>query len=107
MGKSVTLEWAPFSLKEGVSEAEILKASENLQTEFLCQQKGFIRRELLKGADNQWVDLVYWENREAAEQAAKNAANSPACFKYFALMDADHNNPGAGVFHYDQIKTYE
>jgi len=53
MGKSVTLEWAPFSLKEGVSEAEILKASENLQTEFLCQQKGFIRRELLRGADNQ------------------------------------------------------
>jgi hypothetical protein len=68
MNKNGVIEWAPFTLVEGIDEAKLLQASQALQADFLSQQKGFLRRELLKGKDNAWVDLIYWESPEAAEQ---------------------------------------
>lgn len=103
----VVAEWAPFELIAGTDERALLQASEALQKEFLDKQKGFIRRELLKGKDNQWVDLVYWESMADAEQAAKNAANSPVCHEYFHLMvAADHDDPAAGVLHFESRSIY-
>jgi len=105
--KNLTVEWAPFQLIEGVDETALLAASEALQSEFLSKQSGFIKRELVKAKDNQWVDIVYWNSLAEAEQAAANAANSPVCFKYFALMvGADHADPGAGVLHLEVAKSY-
>lgn len=105
--KKVVVEWAPFELAEGVDEATLLAASEVLQSEFVSQQSGFIKRELVKANDKQWVDLVYWNSLEEAEQAAKNVANSPVCLKYFELMvGADPDDPSAGVLHLEVVKTY-
>ncbi len=107
MNQNVVVEWAPFELAAGIDEKALLQASEVLQRDFLGKQKGFIRRELLKGKDNHWVDLVYWETREDAEQAAKNAAESAVCRSYFqCMLAADHDDPAAGVLHFDCIHTY-
>jgi hypothetical protein len=101
----VVVEWAPFELVAGTDEAVLLQASAALQQDFLARQPGFIRRELLRGKENQWVDLVYWESMEAAEQAAHIAAASPVCYAYFQLMVAtDHNDPAAGVLHFERIE---
>lgn len=107
MNQNVIIEWAPFELAEGFDEKTLLQASETLQREFLSKQRGFIRRELLKGKNNQWVDLVYWQSREDAEQAAKNVAESAVCRHYFqCMLAADHDDPGAGVLHFERIETY-
>lgn len=106
--KPVVIEWAPFELIAGTDEDVLLQASEALQKEFLDSQKGFVRRELLRGKDNQWTDLVYWESMEDAAQAAKNAANNLVCHAYFRLMVvSDHDDPAAGVLHYERIMTYD
>ncbi|GAB4577760.1 MAG: hypothetical protein Fur0022_04920 [Anaerolineales bacterium] len=108
MTHNAVVEWAPFTVKPDVNEAELIAASEALQDGFLSQQRGFIRRELLKGQNGQWVDLVVWESKDAADQAVKNAAESPVCFRYFQLMvNADHDDPGAGVLHFERIREYE
>ena len=104
---NVTIEWAPFRLVDSADEARLVRASDALQAGFLSRQPGFLRRELLKGQDGQWVDLVYWESEEAAARAMQEAASSPACFEYFQLMvSADHADPGAGVLHFEKKKTY-
>ncbi|EMJ97658.1 antibiotic biosynthesis monooxygenase family protein [Leptospira alstonii] len=101
------VEWAPFTLSEGKDENLLLNASTVLQSDFLSKQEGFIRRELLKGPDNRWVDLVYWKNKEAAEKAMENASVSSACSQYFNLMtEADHNNPGEGVSLFTAKRIY-
>lgn len=101
------VEWAPFTTRPGVDDARLLRASHALQAEFLDRQRGFVRRELLKGPDGQWVDLVYWDSASAAEEAMKNAAGSPACFEYFQLMaGADHAEPGAGVSHFERVAVF-
>jgi hypothetical protein len=102
-----TIEWAPFTLAAGVDETTLLAASDVLQREFVSQQRGFIRRELLKGQANHWVDLVYWDSLSAAEEASRNAMNSPVCHTYFALMVGDDANLAAAVSHFEQIQIYE
>ncbi|MGH7601400.1 MAG: antibiotic biosynthesis monooxygenase family protein [bacterium] len=107
MAKNMIVEWAPFELAEGFDEKTLLQASEELPKEFSSKQKGFIWRELLKGKNNQWVDLAYWKSREDAEQAVKNAAKSLVGRGYFqCMLAADHDDPGAGVLHLERIETY-
>ena len=43
----------PFSVIAGTDAATVLAAADYVQTEFLNQQPGFLRRELLKGSANQ------------------------------------------------------
>lgn len=101
------IEWAPFRLKEGVDEAKLIAASDAMQTGLLKQQKGFIKRELVKTADGQWADVVHWDSPQSAEAAMQEAMNNPACFKYFELMvGVDHNDPSMGVMHLDVMRSY-
>ncbi len=107
MEKKEIIEWAPFSIKEGVTDQMLLEASQVLQQDFLNQQEGFIKRELLRKSAKEFVDVVYWRNKETAEKAVAKAANSPACFAYFQLMmQADHNNPAQGIEHLELMDTY-
>jgi hypothetical protein len=101
-----TIEWAPFTLAAGVDETTLLAASDALQREFVSQQRGFIRRELLKGQANQWVDFVYWDSLSAAGEASRNAMNSPVCHTYFALMVGDDADLAAAISHFEQVQIY-
>jgi hypothetical protein len=104
---TVTIEWAPFTLVNATDEARLLSASDALQRDFLSKQPGFVRRELLKGRDGQWVDLVYWESDEAAAEAMRRATGSVVCTEYFQLMvGADLPDFGSGVLHFSRAKSY-
>lgn len=106
-GGDVVVEWAPFRLADGVDEAMLLEASGELQRDFLQQQPGFLRRELLRGRDGQWVDLVYWQNDAAVERVMRAVSGSAACHRYFQLMQAaDIMEPGAGVQHWHRARSY-
>jgi hypothetical protein len=107
MNRRFTVEWMPFQAAAGVDEATMLKASRAVQLEFLDKQDGFIRRELLKGPGDTWADLLYWESREAAERALRNAATSPACSRYFKLIaPTGDDDPGAWMLHLEQVEMY-
>ncbi|MDX1343649.1 MAG: hypothetical protein R3309_13565 [Reinekea sp.] len=99
------VEWAPFTLAEGVTEQQLLEAAETIESRFLALQPGYIRRELLKKSEQEWVDLVYWSSQEDAEQAFQKAAESEACGGYFSLMVMPEN-PETAVLHLQQMKQW-
>jgi hypothetical protein len=104
---AIVVEWAPFRVKPGVDDQTLLERSAQLQEDFLRHQPGFVRRELLKGKDDEWVDLVYWADEESAHAIMSAVADSPVCHAYFALMvGAETMDAGAGVSHFRQIRTY-
>jgi hypothetical protein len=106
MGSQI-VEWAPFRLKPGVDETDLLKVSDDLQTEFLNRQSGFLRRELFKASGGNFVDVIWWSSRAAAQNALASAADSPACGRYFQLMqDMTAGKSGTRVSHYLLFKTY-
>jgi len=108
MNNKQVIEWASFRLKKGVTDADLIAASDEMQEEFLRQQKGFIKRELVKAADGQWADVVCWVSHADASAAMPKAMENAACLKYFDLLQgADPNHPEVGVLHFDVMKTYE
>jgi hypothetical protein len=100
------IEWAPFSLRPGVGEADLLHRSDRLQQEFLSRQAGFLRRELLRRGAGDYVDLVWWQSLEAARAAMDNVGASGACADYFALMPPDQGEAAAGVLHFWALRSY-
>lgn len=100
------IEWAPFRLKPGVDEATLLEASERLQTEYLDRQAGFVRRELVRRADGEYVDVVWWQSLDAAQKAMEHIAESSTCSAYFAVMGANDTSAGDGVLHFHSVRTY-
>jgi hypothetical protein len=101
------IEWAPFRLAAGKTEDDLLSASESFQRDFLQHQPGFIRRELLLGANGEWVDLVLWRDRASADAIMEAAASSPHCAAYFQIMDlGDNPDVTANVKHLRRIRAY-
>ena len=100
------LEWAPFRIKPEMDEASLLGASERLQRDFLAHQEGFVRRELIKGAEGAYIDLVWWSSFAASQGAMKNAARSPVCRSYAALMDYSDRDPRDDVLLFSIVGSY-
>jgi len=101
------VEWAPFKLRDEVNEAKLKSVSDQLQNEFLVKQKGFVKRELLKKGEKEWVDLVYWESQNDANNAMKSSESSTFCKAYFELMDMSNQDDNSnGVSHLKVIEKY-
>lgn len=100
------LEWSPFRLKPGVEEATLLQISERMQRDFLSNQDGFVRRELIKGAEGAYTDLVWWESFASSQAAMKKAACSPAVKAYLAVMDFSTGDPRDSVTLFGVVGAY-
>ena len=101
------IEFAPFTLAEEVDESTLMAASDALQAEFLNQQKGFLKRDLVQIADNKWADVLYWDSKESVERAMQEAPQNPAALNYFQLMDnAGKDDPTAAMMFMRVVRSY-
>ena len=102
-----TIEFATFTLAEGVDESTLIAAADALQRDFFSHQKGFIRRDLVQVAERKWADVVYWESRDSVEQAMQVAPSNPAALQYFQLMVNDgESDPASGLMIMTIAKSY-
>jgi hypothetical protein len=101
------IEWAPIRLAAGRSEKELLDASEAFQRDFLSVQPGFLRRELLRKSEREYVDIVHWQSAADAQAIMDKVANSQACAMYFAVMDMGTGDMTAGVDHFTSLAVYQ
>ncbi|MEQ1900294.1 MAG: hypothetical protein ABL866_06130 [Devosia sp.] len=106
MTSGMILEFAPFGLKSGVTEKQLLEASEHLQTQFLERRDGYVSRQLVREKDGRYADLIWWTSAGAVEAAMKAVYESPACATYFALMQMDEADPSAGMKHFTAVAQY-
>lgn len=106
MSSAATLEFAPFAVKPGVTESQLLEASNSLQHDFLEKRDGFVSRHLLKETEGNYVDMIWWTSSEAAERAMKEVFNSPACLRYFELMQINEAALNGGIKHFTAVTEY-
>ena len=97
--KSITVKVIEYKLAKGADENAFLKASAALMPE-IKTLKGFVRRELHKGEDGRWRDIVYWESRKDAAQSEIDIPTLPACVTCIAMMD----HSGMTVTHFELIQ---
>ncbi|MCO4785024.1 hypothetical protein [Marinomonas atlantica] len=102
---TITIEWAPFTVASHVTSEQVIEAAERVEQEFLQQQQGYLKRELLKGEGDQWVDLVHWQSEQDANNAGKSFMQFSCCQDYLTLM-VGMDQPGSGPKHYHQAKAW-
>jgi hypothetical protein len=105
--QSLTIEVAPFTLREGVDEAAMLAASERLEREFLAGAPGYLGRSVSRTDDGRWADIVLWRSAEDVAALMPRIPHSDACAAYFSCMvGADTMEPGSGVELFRSVRRY-
>jgi hypothetical protein len=108
MHTAMYVQLAPAHLKEGVTEAQLLEASEAFQRNFVSKQKGIVRRILVKAKHGGYADIVFFESKEDAERVAEAEATNEHCATLFQLLQPpDPSLPDMGVLSFEHLRTYE
>ncbi len=95
--QSETVEIAQIRLRPDVTEEDFLAAFQRFVDGFVRQQPGFLRCELLKKDDGQFLDLVHWATRSDAVSAFERSYENDACLAFFELLEADEADASSGV----------
>jgi hypothetical protein len=83
------LELVLFRLKDGATRDDLVATVDGV-TDWVKTQPGFVSRDLTyAAAEDQWIDVVWWDSLEAAESAAAAATTSESCAPMFGLIDME------------------
>jgi hypothetical protein len=93
---------APFGLKDGISESDLMKTSDAFEEQFVRTQPGILRRILVKDGDGGYADIVFFADAAAIDRVLEAEQNSEVCAAFSAIMDDDGTHRV-----YEVLKTYE
>ena len=93
---------APFRLAAGVTEDDLIAASDGFEAEFVRHQDGIMRRILVKDVDGGYADVVFFEDLAAIERVVEAERNSEVCARFFSVMAGEDQHRV-----YEVIKTYD
>ena len=80
------LELARFTVDPAVAE-DMLATRPDLVAELRQHCRGFRRLYLSRLDERTWLDVVEWEDRQAAEEAAETVMSLPACKRMFSYIE--------------------
>ena len=104
MNKKYIVEITQFKLVDGIAEEAFLQDAENVQKGFLEKQAGYAgTRQLLKGQEGEWFDIVHWKSLEDAQKAQEAAVGSETCTPMFQKIDPS----SIKMLHLEQIKNWK
>ena len=86
-----------YTRKDGVSEQQLLLASDKFHSEFFAKQNGFISWNVLKKGDV-YTDIVVYETAEDLDNTLNIAQDHHATLEYNTLVDQ--------VTTYDEMPFY-
>lgn len=99
---SIIVEVVHFSLDSSCTEQDLLGANEQMK-KFLSKQAGLIYRSLAKKEDGSYVDVMYWQDMDAALAGQKAYYDSDVCKMVGQLTDID----SVTIEHAKIISTFE
>jgi len=91
MNSDVLIEVTIFKTKVGVDQAQFL-AADAAFTEALKAMGGYIKRDLLQGENDVWIDIIHWETRADAQHSAEAIANHPEAQAFIDLLDNTYDS---------------
>ena len=88
-------------VKPGVTDQEVLEAADAIMDD-VRSAGGFLRRELLKAGEGEWIDVIHWQSMEDAHRAAAMVMARPAAARLQGIID------GASVrmYHAHALRSY-
>ena len=95
------IEVAIYCLKPNVTVEQFLQVADENLAEFQ-KLDGFLRREMAGSEDGQWLDMVYYDSREAAEAAEPVLSAAPSIQTIMGMLDMNNGH----WFHATPIRHY-
>lgn len=83
----MVVEVVEFRLVEAASSNDFVVAAAGLESAFLCNAPGFVRRTLTQRPDGTWLDLVEWTTLEEALAAADAILVEPSAEMFMQAID--------------------
>jgi hypothetical protein len=99
---NLTVELVEYKVKSGVDEDLFLKASEEIMKD-IRKLGGFVRREVVKGMDGIWFDILYWNSLSEAQEAAKKVMEHSSCLHFFQMIDES----SIKMSHLQQVQIFD
>ncbi len=81
------VEVMTFRLRPGADEAEFLELDRQVQTEFIPNHSGFLRRTTARAADGTWAVVTLWVAEEDAERSTVLAVDDPVMGAFMACLE--------------------
>jgi hypothetical protein len=81
------VEVTTFRLRPGGEDAEFLELDRRVQTEFIPNHPGFLRRTTARAADGTWAVITLWAGEEEAERSAVLAVDDPVMGAFMASVE--------------------
>jgi quinol monooxygenase YgiN len=78
-----TVELTRFRTAAGRAE-ELVAARPGMLVSFREDRAGFIRADLVRLGDDEWLDIVVWESPEAFAASRAKGGNTPQIAAFFA-----------------------
>jgi len=103
--QEMTVEWAPFVKHLATTDQQLISAADQVNSEFLIKQQGFIKRELVKKNEREYADIIYWQTKTDALNAGEKVFTCIKCNEYFKYMNVKEKS-GEGFSHYTIIKSW-
>lgn len=97
---------APIKLASGKTETDLLEASNRFQEKFVSRQQGVLRRELVRTAEGEYLDIVQFRSMDDAEKVIEAERTSPDCMEFFSVMDLSEADMDAEMPMYRSLATY-
>lgn len=72
-----------YELAENVSKEQLLKIANQIVTDWMKKQSGFIKWEIHTNNNGGFTDIVYWKSKEDAKLAENEMANIPNAAEWY------------------------
>ena len=76
-----------YQLAEGITENHLLSVAQKVVDSWMNAQKGFIKWEITKDKEGNFMDIVYWKSVEDAKKAELDMMNIPNAADWFACYE--------------------
>ncbi|HMS31998.1 MAG TPA: hypothetical protein PKA29_01845 [Candidatus Saccharibacteria bacterium] len=96
------IETSQFKTKGGVSDEQLLTASQQAQDNYLAQCKGYESRTLAKHTDGTWLDIVVFASTDDAQAALQGFNGNPHTKAFEECIDPQT----ARMNHWEIAKQY-
>ena len=81
------IETLSFRLAQGTDESEFLLADHAVQTEFIPNLPGFLRRTTSRNHDGEWLVVTLGQSEGQAEACESIASTSGVYQRFISLLD--------------------
>lgn len=92
---TIIVETIRLRLRDGIEEADFLCRNHRVETEYMARQPGFLSRETARSADGEWLVVVHWASKEAAEATIGAFFGAPQTQQFIAAVDTDTVSSGS------------